>query len=81
MEKLNIKYNRDGTLRPFPNRQRTEDMTDREISQELMDATRLIEKNSIEKLKIQKLILSWIQFFGVVLIIGLILNVVAMFFL
>jgi len=64
MSKINLKYNPDGTLRPFKQRPFTKDMSDNEINKELLFSLRVQEKASIDNVKTLKAILLWIQIFG-----------------
>ena len=41
MAKINLKYNTDGTLRPFYNRPFVNDMSDNEIKEELLFSSRI----------------------------------------
>ena len=76
-----LKYNKDGSIRPFPKRPFESEMSDREIQNELILSSRNQEKTLNDNLKVQKSILLWIQLFGIVTIIGVVLYIVSLIIL
>lgn len=73
------KYDTKGKLRPFPDREFETEMTDRQISEELILSNRNQELNSIKLLKTMKAILLWVQIFGFATVISIIVFVVIYF--